>query len=290
MRSRGVEILSVVVLLLCTSPVLATIHFKDGGIQDIDYQINDNVWVDYKSPGLETTLNILDGATIPYPYRVIGCEESIINILGGWINYLRAYDSSQVSVSGGSVDWLYASESSQVAFSGGSMGNLAAGGSSQVTVSGGSIKDYLLAVDSSQVAVSGGSMDWLAPCNNSKVTVSGGSINKELWAYDSSQVTISGGSIGKELRIWENAVLTMHGWDFAVDGTPVGYIELYSIFGGHVENEAYRQLTGTLLSGDPLNNNFRIGKSGKIVLVPEPATVLLLGLGGLALIRNRIFR
>jgi len=46
-------------------------------------------------------------------------------------------------------------------------------------------------------------------------------------------------------------------------------------------------LTGTLLSGDPINNQFRIGNNAKIVLVPEPATIVLLGLGGLALLRRR---
>ena len=40
-------------------------------------------------------------------------------------------------------------------------------------------------------------------------------------------------------------------------------------------------------SGDPINNQFRIGNNGKIVLISEPATLLLLGLGGLALLRKR---
>jgi len=46
-------------------------------------------------------------------------------------------------------------------------------------------------------------------------------------------------------------------------------------------------MTGTLASGDIINNQFRIGNTAKIVLIPEPATFLLLGLGGLARIFHR---
>ena len=272
MRRRSVEILAAaVVLFVSVSPVMAGIEFKDGMTHDIDYQINEPVSVDYESPGLQTTLNILDGATIPSGYYVTSWEDSIINILGGSMNWLRARDRSLGTASGGWSYWLTASDTSQVTVSGGSITGLRAYESSQVTVSGGSINNYLRAYASSQVSVSGGSITG-------------------LHAYESSQVTVSGGSIGRELRLDWDAVLTIHGSDFAVEGTPVGYTELYSILGGDCYNEPYRQLTGTLLSGDPINNQFRIGHDAKIVLVPEPATLLLLGLGGLALLRNRRFR
>jgi len=75
------------------------------------------------SPGLGTTVNILDGARIPYDYDLRGFENSIINILGGSIDRsLRAYDSSQVTVSGGARNWLNARGDSQVSISGGSIG------------------------------------------------------------------------------------------------------------------------------------------------------------------------
>jgi hypothetical protein len=69
-------------------------------------------------------------------------------------------------------------------------------------------------------------------------------------------------------------------------GTPLGYCEITSILGGNYENEPLRRLTGTLANGDIINNQFRIGETAKIVLVPEPATLLLLGLGAV-MVRKR---
>ncbi len=274
MKSRRVGILvAAVVLLVSDSPVMALTQFKDGGVWNIDYEINDDVWVDYQSPGMGTTVNMLDGGSIPWVnpvppiyYQLKSFEDSIINILGGSVDILRAYDSSQVTVSGGSIKYfLYLHDSSQVTVSGGSFENtLIAYDNSQVTVSGGSVRG-LYAFGGNQVTVSGGSIGNLTTTSQ-VTTVSGGSIKRDLKAYGSSQVILSGGLIGRELLIWSNAVLTIDGSDFAVDETPVGSTELTSILGLGYENEPYRRLTGTLLSGDPLNNDFRIGHSAKIVL------------------------
>jgi len=46
-------------------------------------------------------------------------------------------------------------------------------------------------------------------------------------------------------------------------------------------------LTGTLDNGDPLDNEFYIYAGSRIALVLEPATLSLLALGGLALLRRR---
>lgn len=304
MRRKSVGILLAgVVLCISASPVLAgLVMLNDGQVHDIHSATNDDIRVDYKSPGTGTTVNILEAGVIG---TLVGYEDSTINILGGSIHSLTTYGRSQVAVSGGLITYrIRAYENSQVDFSGGlTYNNLDAYGSSQVNVSGGSMVQ-LWARDNSQVAVSGGSMsEFLSTKDSSQVNVSGGSMSG-LWAYDSSQVSVSGGSItnlgawdtsqvnvsggliGRKLTISENAVLTIDGSDFAVDGTPVGYIEFSNILGGDYWTEPYRRLTGTLLSGEPINNDFQIGYSAKMVLVPEPATLLLLGTGGLMLRRR----
>jgi hypothetical protein len=136
--------------------------------------------------------------------------------------------------------------------------------------------------------VSGGAIGkGLSADSYSHVTICGGAIDGVLSAGEDSQVTLLGGSIGGELRTHWNGILTILGSDFAVDGTPFGYGELTSILGGWYDEEPYRNLTGILASGDLLANDFRIGQNARIVLVPEPATFLLLGLGAVLLRRKR---
>jgi hypothetical protein len=101
-----------------------------------------------------------------------------------------------------------------------------------------------------------------------------------------SEVDISGGLLTGNFMLSDYAVLTLHGLDFAVDGTPAGYTQLLSLLGDDYKEEPQRRLTGTLLSGEPIDSQFRIGNSARIALVPEPATLLLLGLGSLVFLRR----
>ncbi len=293
MKSKRVEILTAaIVLLVSASPVMAVIEFNDGGTYDILANKTNKVvevWIDFETPGMGTTVNILEGGIFGFTgYDLKGFEDSIINLLGGSIASLGAYGRSQVTVSAGVIggrQHLYACDNSRVTVSGGRINNFRVYDSSQATISGGWIS-ILSPKDSSQVTVSGGQMGALSASDSSQVTVSGGQMG-DLCASDSSQVTISGGVLEEALIVDSHGTMAIYGSDFAVDGTPVGYIELSSILGGPFRNEPHRRLTGTLASGEPINNDFQIGHSAKIVLVPEPATLLLLGFGGLMLKRKR---
>jgi hypothetical protein len=83
------------------------------------------------------------------------------------------------------------------------------------------------------------------------------------------------------------ATLIINGFGFAIDGNPVGDVTITSIYGGLFLDEPFRRLTGTLANGDTINNQFQIGHESTIVLVPEPATLLLFGFGAVMLRRKR---
>ena len=254
MKGKRVKILVAAVLFACNSPVMGWIQFNDGGVWHVDYEINDDVWVDYLLPGMRTTVNILDGTSIQRPYRVISWEDSVVNIFGGSVTKFDAYGNSQVTISGGSVTDLHMYEGSEV------------------TLSAGRVESEFQTYGNTQAIVSGGSVRYIDARDSSQVSISGGSITGDrFWVGGSSQVAVSGGVLAGDLMVLSNGVLAISGSAFAVDGTPVGYTELVSILGGNYPDEPHRRLTGTLLSGEPINNDFRIGESGKIVLVPSAA-------------------
>ncbi len=253
MKSKPIPVVAIALSCLAASPVLGVVDFNDGGIYDIDYLINDTVRVDYEAPGMQTTVNLLDGGMIIWRYFLAAYENSHVNILGGFIN-----------------------------------GGLQAHGSSRVDVSAGTIWDDFWAYDSSQIAISGGQLIYdLKAYNSSYVVISGGQILGVMHVSDNCQVDILGGYISSELDFWDSAIVTIHGSNFAVNGQAFGYGELTSILGGSTGYEPDRRLTGTLASGEPIDNFFYIGHDAKIILVPEPVTLLILALGAVMARKKR---
>jgi len=231
----------ITVFCLGQQPATATLVYDDGGVHNIDYWIGEDVQVDYLAPGMQTTVNLLDGGRTGSSYNLMAYEDSRINISGGSIGYtLGAYDRSQVHISGGSIGFS------------------------------------LAANDTSQVHISGGSIDYLQLYESSRVDIYGGSIadNLDNYLFPAGQLT-------------DLAILTIHGSDFAVNGVAFGYGELFGPGGGYSPPGNGYQITGMLVSGELIDNYYYIGYNAKIILIPEPATLLLLSLGAMMLRRKR---
>ncbi len=153
-------------------------------------------------------------------------------------------------------------------------------------LSGGRIRYNLYGYEDSRISIRGGDIRRFYSHDYSQTSIFGGSMY-DLISYDCSRINIYGGSIGNDLSLSNQSTIRIFGSVFAVDGQPVGYGKITSILGGSPENESLRRLTGTLLSGALIDNDFYIGHDARIILVPEPATIFLFGLGALCLRKRR---
>ena len=254
MKRRNVTIWSValVVLYFVLPNAVAGVLFCDGQTYNIDSVINDTVWVENSASGEPTTVNLLPGGSI--------------------IETLRAYENSIVTISGGNIGVdLYAHDNSII------------------NISDVSIDRHLYACQNSNVSVSGGTIDGIYANNNSIVTISGGNIGTigtGLYTYENAIISVSGGMIGGTIFAGYNqigeSVIIFDGSDFAINGTSVAY----GIFDTGGENSVHGTLTGTLANGGYLDNEFYIYADSSIILIPEPTTLLLLGLGAVMLRRK----
>jgi hypothetical protein len=125
--------------------------------------------------------------------------------------------------------------------------------------------------------VSGGTITYsLRPFNDSQITISGGRIGMYLPALDNVQVVITGGTIDQLLWAEENSHITIYGMFDSYGELPLGSPVWDTVRNVYVPSG---HITGTLANGDPINKDYYIWDDATITLVPEPATLLLLGLG-----------
>lgn len=122
----------------------------------------------------------------------------------------------------------------------------------------------------------------------SKVSMYGGHIVSGISAPDlGGEFSWYGGTIAGEIRSgWKNepsyCYHRIYGYDFKLNGQePTEFI----LNPGYSQN----QLTGYLQDGTPINNRLVIygGSKIELVVIPEPATLLLLGFGAVMLRRKR---
>jgi len=201
---------------------------------------------------------------------------TVVTVLeGGYLSGLELYGSSILDISGGHGHGT-AYDSSVINVLSGEM-EVQTQGSSRVNFLGG-YAEVSEADGSSTWQVRGGSIDFLHALGSSAVYVSAG-IHEMLIGHDTSRIHLSGGSVNM-LRAGDPAGTSFPGPDsnvIYIAGGPFSYPY------GRIPDPSGR-LQGVLANGDPINALFETYEQASIVLVPEPSSLLLLGLGAATLL------
>lgn len=126
------------------------------------------------------------------------------------------------------------------------------------------------------------------------LSISGGSVDF-LQAWHNPTITLSGGSVNI-IRVGGNGIVYLVGTDFKVDGKTLSYGDkvgdFISLTGDGGDPFYFGTITGTLSDGSVLDCDFKIYNTGfnagiaDIVIIPEPATLFLLSLGGVLMRRK----
>jgi hypothetical protein len=251
-----------------------TVIFNDGAIHNIDYLISDYVEVRNSSLGNPTTVNFLSGCEIQGSSLSIW-DSSRISFFGGNISpNLYAHDNSIMTLSGGmSLTEVHAYNTSQIIMAAGGIGSLNAFGNSKISVTGGSCQ-YIQAADYGVIDITGGYVSCAqAGSSYGRITISGG-------------VTDYGPTVDRLVAGGLGGLITIVGSEFHTTGPwprdEHGYCEITGPTTGDMI------LYGTLFNGVSIRSHYDVVGNSKIALVPEPATLLLLGFGAVVLRRERI--
>ena len=144
--------------------------------------------------------------------------------------------------------------------------------------------------------IEGGILDNFAEIAESTVNMSGGSIGDFVDIFSGSTVNVSGGTIGEGFDAFSGSEINLFGTEFRLDGVLLEGLEL-----GQAFTVVDRDVTlsgvfadGTAFSFDLDSVNFvgssfflPSGATLTVTQVPEPTSLAILGLGGLALLRRR---
>lgn len=221
--------------------------------------------VSYLSSRHSSIVNISGGSVgnifaPSYTMSLDARDTSTVNISGGSVNNtLSAYARTSVDISGGSVGSLFAYNSSTVNISGGAVNNtLSTNDDAIVDISGGSA-GYLYTHNASILNILGGAMGSLHANDASTVNISGGSIGS-IFATSTSTANISGGTMSSILA-YDTSTVT-----FLVRGFRLG--EGLSLTGGRILGLGY--LSGEWLDGTRWTSSIGKNATGATIRAITP--------------------
>lgn len=291
-------------LMFLPSLAGASITFNDGihhTINDYTYGYN-HIFLDYDMstpPNPGTHIDLVDGG---YIHGLHLYNNSTIAMSGGIIKgVVDVHNNSFVDISGGVVGLdLNLYENSSVMIRGGGVSLVVSYGSSHISMNKGQMSGDFAVTENSTGTITGGQLKALSGMGSGSVTMTGGVVAGNLVSCDSSEFFLGGGIIDGLLAIYDDGMLYLDGKDFQVNGQSISSGDKLSDFSTICVEETLMgseryysgTITGILADGTILDNEFRIYNlddhegAGDILVVPEPITLALFGIGGL-LLRKR---
>jgi len=186
-------------------------------------------------------------------------------------DYVYMYNDASAEIVGGEIDWMYMYNEAFADITGGQIWELYMYNSTTADISGGYVS-ILLGQDTSSVDVYAGSdIGLLRPNDSSTANVYGGTIN-HLFVLGNSTTNIYEGDFTMGFSANDSPVINM-------------YVQEYHWDPDGGSSSGFGLLTGTWLnSGEAFSIDYvDLDSFDHIAFVPEPSTMLLVGLGGLVL-------
>jgi len=261
--------LNVFLILTITSVSVADIvYIDDGEVHTISDYRDDSIRLDFtiaNEPG--THVNLIEGGSINDCFLY---NNSSATIDGGIIETeLRVHGNGFFAIESGAMESLLVSDNASAIINGGTINSFTASNNATTTINDGTLNS-LTSISFGMININGGSFLW------------------DVGVGLNGNIMITGGSFGRYLNVNQEGMIYLDGIGFEVNGQALSYGDKVSAFATYTPGTiGYYSgvITGTLSDGSLLNNQFQIygdyGATGDIVIVPEPVTVMLLGLGGL---------
>ncbi|MDP6044813.1 MAG: PEP-CTERM sorting domain-containing protein [Phycisphaerae bacterium] len=203
----------------------------------------------------QSEVTILSGGAVT---RIYAYDTSSVNMSGGQSGGIHTYNTSTAHMSDGQVTMFFAHDTCNAYMSGGNAQHFRAYGAATAYLSNGEAGGFY-AVETGTAYMSGGQANNIYAHESGTMYVSGGQANS-LYAYNLSKTTF----IAQEFSL---------GTGLSVDGNRL---------------RGTGSLSGRWLDGEPWTIYIRNNNAdATVLLTPEPATLSLLALGGLMILRRR---